>query len=205
MLALYTRETDDEDLLIEIGERYWEGAEFGRIHLPAGVEELRSAARRQLAGETLVAAVRTLLELREVDTMALPRVVEALRASDWTYTDQGAWKSNQSRRAKARLLFALHDDGFGRITVEVDRGPHEVVARDLLGWTTSESFTRAVRSVRWSGDRRLVFDDGARFDPAPFVVDIDHGLIDGATAPPALEAGVPGATIAIAVRTTLLR
>lgn len=184
---LFAEETDDEFVAVEVWKPYFEGPEGGRISVPKRFEELSGARRRRSAAAVLLAALRMLADLRGVDRSVMADVEQAFAQKGDVYRAAGPWKSDPSRKMKARLHFALHDDGFGRMAVEIMGGGSSLFASGLIGGTTAESFKRAIGSFRWQANGTLSFSNSAAYRPTDFVVDAHGRFLEGLAVEDSLE------------------
>lgn len=184
---LFAEETEDRVMTVELWKPYFEGPEGGVITVPKSIEQLSGARRRALAATVLLEALKALADLRGVDRATISNVEQALSQEGTVYRAVGPWKSSPSRKLKARLHFVLHDDGFGRVAVEVNDGDQALFASDLIGGTTAESFKRAIKSFRWGAGETLSFSNGAAYRPTDFVVDARGRLLAGRAEEGSLE------------------
>ncbi|MFC7534652.1 hypothetical protein [Actinoplanes sp. GCM10030250] len=73
-------------------------------------------------------------------------------AAGLRYRWTGPSKISPDRRHVACPVFVLHDDGFGRVMIEVRQRDHDrviAVSEPALAFSTSDGFQRSARTLRW--------------------------------------------------------
>lgn len=125
------------------------------LRLPPGVDDLLPEARTMLALDVLTFAAERLADLAGWDptVLAVPR--QAVLDAGFEFRWHSPWKSSPNRRHKVRMAYRIHDDGIGRMRVEVSDGSTAL--------TTAEGYCPpgykyAASTVRWDGSDAVTFD-----------------------------------------------
>jgi hypothetical protein len=159
------------------GETAW-------CEMPPGMELWTPRTRAQLALEVVDAVMLRLGKLRDWDVDALISARKHVVDSNYEFIYTGPWKSSPDRRHRARLVFRLEDDGYGRVVVDFatkDLEPRGTIG-PALAYSTLEGFKRSTRTMHWDSNSTLVF--------APWVTPFwDEGYVladldDARTEPP---------------------
>lgn len=131
--------------------------------------DLAPADRARVVFDVVEAALRRYAQTFDWDTAALEQVLGPVRNSDLRYQWAGAWKSSPSRRLRARCVAELFDDGFGRMSVEVEDSRSSAligVSQPSLSYSTSKGFARSAKSMRWASEESLEFEPFIPFFPS---------------------------------------
>lgn len=177
---------DPVNVLVEVVLDRPHGFEMATVTLPQGIEALTAQERARLVLEVICAATGRLGAVRGWDRQVLAAARQHVIDHGYGYEAVGPWKASPSRRHRARCVFGLADDGFGRLTLQVaDAGSEEVVAwaGPYLAYSTREGFARSVRTLRWTG--RTTVEASPYIDPidrstSPVTLDLEGN----ATTPP---------------------
>lgn len=156
---------------VNLWEKYLGGEEGGRIFVPSDLHNQNQADVRRLAGEALIAAMRSLAQIRGLDQQMVSDSASALRDAGYRYDFEGPWKADASRGARARIVGQLDFDGYSRIALQVEEDAtiHEYAS--VIGATTREGIKRAAKSLRWSRAGTVSFADGDYWHPTSYEVD----------------------------------
>ncbi|WP_328471125.1 hypothetical protein OHA21_06420 [Actinoplanes sp. NBC_00393] len=141
-----------DDVQVTVFPDVTEGFEMGGAALPPGVAALPGPARARLVLEVLHAAVTRLGTVRGWDRTVLDAAHAHALASGLRYRWAGPAKTGPDRRHTARPVFVLHDDGFGRVVIEVRRRDDDrtvAVSQSSTAFSTLEGFQRSARTLRW--------------------------------------------------------
>lgn len=129
-----------------------QGFESGEAVIPPGIADLPAAARARLVLEVLHAATSRLAQARGWDQGALDRAYADTRAAGLRFRWTGPPKISPDRRNVSRPLFVLHDDGHGRVVIEVRRRADDqvvAVSATARAFSTAAGFKRSARTLRW--------------------------------------------------------
>jgi hypothetical protein len=113
---------------------------------------LRPADRARLVLDVVHAATTRLGLERGWDQDALAAAYTRTLAAGLRYRWNGPAKSSPDRRHSARPLFVLHDDGYGRVVIEVRRRADDqvvAVSAPALAFSTAAGFQRSAQTLRW--------------------------------------------------------
>ncbi|MEU3458239.1 hypothetical protein ABZ671_32370 [Micromonospora sp. NPDC006766] len=129
-----------------------EGFEIGEAALPPGIAGLPAADRARLVLDVVHAATTRLGRDRGWDQDALAAAHAHTLAAGLRYRWTGPAKTSPDRRHSARPVFVLHDDGYGRVVIEVRRRADDqvvAVSAPALAFSTSAGFQRSAHTLRW--------------------------------------------------------
>jgi hypothetical protein len=132
-----------------------QGREHALVDVPPGTAALSAAARASLAFEVIHRTVSVIGEENGWPAGALDRVRERCIAEDLQFSWAGPWKTSRNRKLKARAVFRLHPDGYGRAMVDVesiDAASVKVSPTAYLAFSTAEGFARSAGTLRWAAD-----------------------------------------------------
>ena len=152
--------------------------EGGGILVPAGTADLTPQQRARLVLDSLHAGVLRLAEARGWDAHLLEAAEQQTLAAGLEFTWAGPWKAARHRRTRARPVFRLDDDGWGRVAIEVeDRATARCLGFTgaLATWSSEEGFRRAARTLRWESPDAVSIEP--RIEPfgdsdGPTIVDV---------------------------------
>jgi hypothetical protein len=150
------------------------GFEMGHLSVPTDFT-LRTP---QLRARMLLEAVHGLVSRLAVARGWDPTVLEGCRQHALDNGLEYRWisdpKASPNRRYRARAIFRLPPDGYGRVRLEVLRPEDGTVvgsSEEALAFCTSPGFRRAARSMRWHGN------DTVSMVPYDFVPAIRGGRV----------------------------
>jgi hypothetical protein len=150
------------------------GSRLGHLSVPSDFT-LRTP---QLSAQMLLEAVHGLVSRLAVARGWDPTVLEGCRQQALDNGLEYRWisdpKASPNRRHRARAIFRLPPDGYGRVRLEVLRPEDDTVAgssEEALAFCTSPGFRRAARSMRWHGN------DTVSMVPYDFVPAIRGGRV----------------------------
>lgn len=177
-----------------------EGFQMAFCLPPDGLSQAPPLARRRLVLDLAHGLVRFLAPVRGWDPVPLDALHERLAATDLVLRWETPWRSAPGRRHRARGVFAMDPDGFGRMVLEVvdregalvARSPAQVAFCSLPGWR------RAAETLRWDGPGLVEifpFVDQLGRTLGPTALAPDAGIAPEAAPEPA---PVPGAGMAAA-------
>ncbi|MCY1139915.1 hypothetical protein OWR29_18080 [Actinoplanes sp. Pm04-4] len=152
------REEGRDDVLVEVDTDRGEGFEGGTVTLPPGVAELPAPVRAALALEVVHAAAVRLGQDRGWDLAALAQARQHVLDNRLRFRWEGPPKVSPDRKLTAAPVFVLHDDGYGRVTVQIrarDDGRLVAVSEPALAFSTSAGFARSARTLRWRGSQAV--------------------------------------------------
>lgn len=148
------RHPTDGEVLVEIFVDRAQGFELARVSLPNGVEDLEPEARALLSLEVVHDAVVRLGAARGWETDVLEVARRHALDQGLRFVWAGPWNSSPDRQHRARAVYRLADDGYGRVIIEIQRSSDETavaVSEEALAFSTSEGFKRSARTLRWDG------------------------------------------------------
>lgn len=128
--------------------------EMASVGLPAGIADLASSARGLLVLNVVHGAVKQLAEIRGWSKAQFDRPRQHVLDAGLVYRWDGPWKASPNRRFRARGRYRLLDHGYGRALIEVkarDSDATVAASDEALAFSTSESFKRSSRTLRWQG------------------------------------------------------
>ena len=140
------------DVLVTVHPEIHEGFEMAVALLPDGIARLTAAARAGLVLEVVHAAAARLGQERGWDEAALVAAREHALAAGLRYRWEGPAKTSPDRRHTAHPMYALCDDGYGRVVVQVRRredGQVIAASAPAPALSTSAGFARSARTLRW--------------------------------------------------------
>jgi hypothetical protein len=146
-------QADADGVLVEAILDPPSGFEMVRVTLPSGIENLTAHQRARLVLDVITAAAGRLAEARGWHRAPLDAARQHVIDHGYGYTAVSPWKTSRSRRHRARCAFAMADDGFGRLTLQVAEAGNDALlanAGPYLAYSTREGFTRSVRTLRWT-------------------------------------------------------
>jgi hypothetical protein len=135
-----------------------EGFELAVTSLPPGIAGLPSQVRAGLVLEVVHAATTRLGRERGWDQAALIAAREHVLAAGLRYRWEGPVKVSPDRQHTAQPVFVLHDDGYGRVAVQIrrrDDGGLGAASPSALAFSTSAGFARSARTLRWRSRRTV--------------------------------------------------
>ncbi len=202
-LRLFCRhDPDRHDVLVTVNADLTEGFESAMALLPPGIAELPAPTRAVLVLEVVHAAATRLGRERGWDEGVLVAACDHVVASGFRYRWEGPAKVSPDRRHTAHPVYALHDDGYGRVVVHIRRrhdGHLVAASAPALAFSTSAGFARSARALRWrtkrtaemvpyvglslSFHRTVVWSD----DRGHLTVDLDDPSTFGGSAEPPLD------------------
>jgi hypothetical protein len=141
-----------EDVLVTVHPDVRDGFEIGGAALPPGIAGLSGADRARLVLDVAHAATARLGLERGWDPDVLAAAYAHALAAGLRYRWTGPAKCSPDRRYDARPVFVLHDDGYGRVVIEVRRradGQVVAVSAPALAFSTSAGFQRSAHTLRW--------------------------------------------------------
>jgi hypothetical protein len=146
-------QVDADSVLVEAILDPPSGFEMVRVTVPSGIENLTAQQRARLVLDVITAATGRLAEARGWHRAPLDAARRHVIDHGYGFTAVSPWKSSRSRRHRARCAFAMADDGFGRLTLQVAdvaNGSLIATAGPYLAYSTREGYTRSVRTLRWT-------------------------------------------------------
>lgn len=149
---------DRDDVLVEVDTDKGEGFERASATLPAGVAALPWPVRSVLALEVVHAAASRLGRERGWDQAVLDAARQHAVDGQLRYRWEGPAKVSPDRKLAAEPVFVMHDDGYGRVTVQIRRRDDEqpiAVSEPALAFSTSAGFARSAATLRWRGTRTV--------------------------------------------------
>ncbi len=141
-----------DDVLVTVHPELKEGFELAVALLPDGIAALPAAARATLVLEVVHAAATRLGLERGWDQAALRAARDHALAAGLRFRWESPAKTSPDRRHTAHAAFALQDDGYGRVVLQVRRrADGHVVAGSppALAFSTSAGFARSAATLRW--------------------------------------------------------
>lgn len=145
----------DGEVLVEVFTDRAMGFELARVSLPTGLAALAPEARAAVVLEVVHGATVRLGAARGWDGAVLQAAHRHVLDQGLRFVWAGPWKSSPDRRHRARPVYRLEDDGFGRVALHVQRrsdGVTVAVSGEGLAFSTSEGFVRSARTLRWAGN-----------------------------------------------------
>jgi hypothetical protein len=171
------------DVLVTVHPEMTEGFELAVAMLPPGIAGLPASARAGLVLEVVHAAATRLGRERGWDEAALVAARAHVLTAGLRYRWEGPAKVSPDRRYTAHPMYVMHDDGYGRVVVQVrrrDDGQTVAASAPVLAFSTSAGFARSARTLRWRSKKivELVPYAGLSAGVGRTVLwSDDHGLI----------------------------
>ncbi|WP_157368219.1 hypothetical protein [Alloactinosynnema sp. L-07] len=147
-------DTARADVLGEVYVDPQSDGEFAVVSLPPGISVLAPQARAMLVLEVVHRCLLRLASARGWDPAVLDAAYRHTIESGLAFTWSSAWKASPGRCFRARATFRLADDGYGRVSVEIqERSGGTVVGHtsESLSFSTIEGFKRSAATLRWVG------------------------------------------------------
>lgn len=147
-----------DGVLVTVHPEVTEGYELAVALLPDGIAALPAAARAGLVLDVVHGAAARLGQERGWDQAALEAAREHVLAARLRYTWDSPAKSSPDRKHTAQARFALHDDGYGRVVLEVRRRSDGVLvagSAPAQAFSTAAGFARSAQTIRWKGSRTV--------------------------------------------------
>jgi len=179
------RDGDSDHVELLVSAAFLGSFEAGFARLPIGLEQASTDAHALLALDTLHATLVALAPYRDWDAEVLDRARDEVLAEGLVFRWAGPTKTSRDRKHVAAPVYDLHDDGFGRVHLEViDRSTGELVARSesVPDLGTLAGFRRSAATLRWESTRRVTLRPSTDYLQATdwLVLDLDASAQHGA-------------------------
>jgi hypothetical protein len=142
---------------LEVPEGSNDSFEDTYVYVPDGFVELDLGSQIRIAGAVVLAGLTRLSELRDWDVDAVKQAFAEAQDSDFRAAIEGPWKSNRTRKRKARITAVVETTGYSTVSLHVS----EAGAVKTIGRTSGDAslldLKRATKKLQWQDDIHVQF------------------------------------------------
>lgn len=142
---------------LEVSEKFNESFEDAYVYVPDEFAEFNLDSQIRVAGAVVLAGLTRLSELRRWDVDAVKQAFVKAQESHFHAAIEGPWKSNQTRKRKARITAVVEPTGYSTVSLHVS----EAGAVRTIGHTSGSGsildLKRATKKLQWQDDSRVQF------------------------------------------------
>ncbi|MFT4110531.1 hypothetical protein [Propionicimonas sp.] len=123
---------------------------IGILHVPVGAHEWEPQPRAAAVLDAIHQTTVLLGERLGWDLTALREVRDVVAASGGRFGWEGRWKTSPDRSSRARVRAVWDDDGFGRLSVQVEGGDGALYSAPVISFSTPEGLQRSMDTLTWT-------------------------------------------------------
>lgn len=142
---------------LEVSEKFTDSFEDAYVFVPDEFAEFNLESQIRIAGAVLLAGLTRLSELRRWDVDAVKQAFVTAQESHFHAAIEGPWKSNRTRKRKARITAVVEPTGYSTVSLHVS----EAGAVRTIGRTSGDAslldLKRASKKLQWLDDSRVQF------------------------------------------------
>lgn len=125
------------------------GHNIGILHVPVEAHRWTPQPRAAAILDAIHQTAVLLGQRLGWDLAALRRIREEVASDGAQYCWESAWKASRRHSSRARVRAMWHDDGFGRLSVEVDTPQGSLFSVPVVASSTPEGLKRAADTLAW--------------------------------------------------------